>query len=256
MDNFLSDENIISKIDLVILVKSGTGNAIHSNRQNHGLALNCDGVKEYVFPDKKIHVGKNEIIYLPKHSDYKVTALENGDCYAINFDFTEDLIFDEFVFKPKNILKFTECFKGAEQSWKMKKTGFYSKTMSGLYEIISMIQQESNKEYISGGKSEIITPALDYIHANYTTEQINMQELSSLCGISYEYFRRLFENFHATSPVKYVNNLKITRAKELIESGMYTVTEAAYASGYTDMSHFCREFKKAMGVPPSRHGKG
>ena len=82
-----------------------------------------------------------------------------------------------------------------------------------------------------------------------------MQQLSSMCQISYEYFRRLFENFYGISPVKYVNNLKITRAKELIESGMYSVTEAAFASGYTDMSHFSREFKKSTGFAPSRYGK-
>ena len=255
MTQFFNNENIVSRIDLVMYVKPGTGNAIHHNRPNHGLALNCDGIKEYIFSDKKVIVEKNEIIYLPKYSDYDVSAFENGGCYAINFDFTDDCTFDSFVFKPKNIMNFTDCFKTAERCWKMKKSGFYSKTMSELYNIISMMQQQNSAEYISKNKSEIIKPALDYIHTNYTTEQINMQQLSSMCQISYEYFRRLFENFYGISPVKYVNNLKITRAKELIESGMYSVTEAAFASGYTDMSHFCREFKKSTGFAPSRYGK-
>ncbi|MBQ8232699.1 MAG: helix-turn-helix domain-containing protein [Lachnospiraceae bacterium] len=50
---------------------------------------------------------------------------------------------------------------------------------------------------------------------------------------------------------KYINNLKISRAKELLSSGMYTVTQAAEMSGYTDVSHFSREFKKATGAAPS-----
>jgi len=47
------------------------------------------------------------------------------------------------------------------------------------------------------------------------------------------------------------NNLKIMHAKELISSGMYTITQAAEQSGYTDMSHFSREFKKTTGIAPS-----
>ena len=52
------------------------------------------------------------------------------------------------------------------------------------------------------------------------------------------------------SPLAYINSLKITRAKELLLSGMYTVTEVAFMSGYSDISHFSREFKKSTGVSP------
>ena len=71
-----------------------------------------------------------------------------------------------------------------------------------------------------------------------------------MCGITPEYFRKLFKSFYGISPLKYINNLKITHAKELLASGMYSVTEAALQSGYIDMSYFSREFKKASGNSP------
>ena len=46
------------------------------------------------------------------------------------------------------------------------------------------------------------------------------------------------------------NDLKISHAKELLASGMYSVTEAALQSGYADLSHFSREFKKTVGISP------
>jgi AraC-like DNA-binding protein len=76
-----------------------------------------------------------------------------------------------------------------------------------------------------------------------------------MCGISEDYFRKIFKNTFEISPRKYINDMKISYAKELITSGMYTVTEAAELSGYTDMSYFSREFKKAFGICPADYRK-
>ena len=64
-----------------------------------------------------------------------------------------------------------------------------------------------------------------------------------------------FKSFYGISPIEYINNLKIILAKELLESNMYSVTEAAIRAGYTEMSHFSREFKKATGVSPIEYKK-
>lgn len=61
----------------------------------------------------------------------------------------------------------------------------------------------------------------------------------------------LFGSFFGVSPIKYINALKLARAEELLSSQMYSVTEAAQMSGYTDMSHFSREFKKHTGMSPT-----
>lgn len=71
-----------------------------------------------------------------------------------------------------------------------------------------------------------------------------------MCGITPEYFRKIFKAYYGVSPLKYINALKITHAKELLDSGMYSVTEAALRSGYTDLSYFSREFKKETGNSP------
>ena len=74
-----------------------------------------------------------------------------------------------------------------------------------------------------------------------------------MCGITPEYFRKIFKTYYGVSPIKYINTLKITHAKELLASGMYSVTEAALQSGYTDMSYFSREFKKATEKSPCNY---
>ena len=91
------------------------------------------------------------------------------------------------------------------------------------------------------------------MHKNYTSKPIKISELAAMCGITPEYFRSIFKSFYGSSPLVYINNLKITRARELLESGMYSVEATATLSGYNDSAVFSREFKKATGLCPSKY---
>ena len=91
--------------------------------------------------------------------------------------------------------------------------------------------KEYYSEYLPNDKYAIIKPAVERIHREYTKGLINISELSDMCGITPEYFRKIFKAYCGVSPLKYINALKITHAKELLDSGMYSVTEAALRSG-------------------------
>ena len=73
--------------------------------------------------------------------------------------------------------------------------------------------------------------------------------------MSESYFRRIFLKNYGISPIKYINNLKIERAKELLTSGLYTVSDVAELSGFHDESYFSREFKKHSGKTPKEYVK-
>lgn len=127
------------------------------------------------------------------------------------------------------------------------------KCKAELYQIIYNMEQEYFSEYLSTDKLEIIKPGIEYIHQEYTKQHISIEELSDMCGITSEYFRKIFRTYYGTSPIKYINELKISHAKELLASGMYSVTEAAFQSGYTDISFFSREFKKNTDLSPKEY---
>ena len=256
MNEFMNYNFNINKIVLACFVAAGTGNVIHKNRPSHGLAINKSGEKTYIFSDgRKLTVKENDIIYLPKHSTYTVKSEMLGDCYAINFDIDEDAIFEPFVIKIKRHNEITDFFRIANKVWAYKKNGYLIKCKAELYNIIYAMQKEYFSEYFPKEKLDIIKPALEYIHERYTKELISIETLSNMCDITPEYFRRIFKSFYGISPVKYINNLKITRAKELLKSKMYSVTEALQLSGFAEMSHFSREFKKSTGISPSEYKK-
>lgn len=253
MDIFFKNDLNISEIVLAVFVAAGTGTPVHKNRQSHGLALFYGGEYEYDFSDgKKIAVRKNDIIYLPKFSDYEIITYKQGDCWAINFNIDLQNRFGSFRAPTKNTEFFNGCFRRAEHSWKKREPGFQMKCKAELYNILYQLQREMCLGYDSSDKQKKLSKAISYIHENYTTELLSVKMLAEMCEITPEYFRQLFHRFYGVSPIKYINQLKISRAKELLSSGMYSVFEAAEMSGFADASHFSREFKKANGIPPSQ----
>lgn len=251
MEKFIKSELNVDIINFACFVAKGTGDSVHKNRPSHGLAFHTSGEKVYNFSDgTKLLTQPNTVIYLPKGSNYIVNKKVAGDCYATNFDISPQTDFEPFVMPVKNITML-EHFKNAEKSWTAKKPGYMFKCKAELYNILYLMQEEFLSAYTPTSKYEIIRPAVDYIHRYYPEKLLNVSELSAMCGITPEYFRKLFCGFYGVSPIKYINALKLSRAEELLASQMYSVTEAAEMSGYTDMSHFSREFKKHTGMSPT-----
>ena len=256
MEKFINTNHNITDIVLAIWVAPGMGSAVHKNRPSHGLAFNCAGEKVYAFSNgTKYVVKENDFIYLPKNSTYTVSTTTPGGTYCINFQWIENATFIPFVFHLKNADEVIQAYKNAEKAWRRKKDGYELLCKSELYKILYILRNNYSRPYSPNSKQALLEPAVSYIHKHYTDESISVEKLSEFCGFSYEYFRRLFHVSYGCSPVKYINDLKLKRAKELLASGLYSVSDAALQSGFSDISYFSRCFKKNVGTPPNDYLK-
>ena len=254
MKEFMNHDFDVSDITLACYVKPNQGRHKHIDRPSHGLALHLGGDKDYHFSDGRVvSVSENTVIYLPKGSTYYVKARSSGDCYAINFQISENVCFEPFSVSVRATNDFLHYFKSAKKSWEAKDTGYKMRCKAELYNIIVGLQTEYHTSYVPKSRFSVIEPAVNYINGSYTKELLSISSLAKMCDITPEYFRRIFKERFGNSPISYINDMKISRARELLRSGMYSVSEAAELSGYTDLSHFSREFKKAVGVSPSEY---
>ena len=252
MNNFMNHFFSISNPGFCGYVDSGLGRISNFNRENHLLLFSVN--KEpmlYQLDDGRILEMKyNDILYLPKGSSYVCKTLPTGLFYMIEFQIKNPEEYNAFVFSPKDTSKFLSAFSSAARLQRRKNPGFQMQIMSMLYDIIATMQIEYNQKYITTDTKAMIAPAVDYIHSNYTKEQFNIGELAEMCSISEDYFRKLFKSTYSISPRKYINQLKTAYAAELIQSGMHTITDACFLSGFENASYFSREFKKKYGVSP------
>lgn len=256
MKEFMVHDFHITAIDGAWCVRGNEGAMVHRNRLSHGLVLMTAGENRYTFEDGQVCSSeKNRILYLPQGSNYRVDRVELGCCYAINFQLAEPHHCPPFTFKIKSSIYFAECFKAAEYAWRTQAFGMHMLCKSHLCAIIGAMQSEYGLGYVAKETTELLTPALEYIQQEFSRTKIKISDLAALCGISESYFRRIFCSSMGCSPIQYIRNLRLNCAKNLLQSGMYTVSAAAALSGFQDDCYFSREFKKSAGVSPSEYAR-
>ena len=65
----------------------------------------------------------------------------------------------------------------------------------------------------------------------------------------------IFKEYTGSSPVDYLNELRIDRACFEISVNRKNATEAAYATGFNDQSYFSKVFRKYRGISPTEYKK-
>ena len=91
----------------------------------------------------------------------------------------------------------------------------------------------------------------DHLEKNFM-ENISLDELSELTGLSKYYLLRSFTKQKGISPYRYLETIRIDRAKKLLEHGVLPL-EAALRTGFSDQSHFTNFFKKFIGLTPKQY---
>lgn len=244
---------VITDVRLAVYVAPDTGKHIHKDRPCHGLVLNEAGVvRDYCFDDGRVlRVEGGSLFYLPRGSSYYVKTVSSGGCYAINFD--ADIADVPFSVELRNMERLLHNFKTAASAWKNKDSFRKSAAMRALYDAVYQIQKEANKKYLPAAHRSIIAPAIEEIERDFTDNELTVAHLSSLCGVSEVYFRRLFLNSFGVSPKEYIIQKRMEYAKALLSSGDFSVCEIAAMCGYAEPCHFSREFSKRFGVSPAQY---
>jgi len=255
MNKFMNSNIVIKNIGFCGYVDVGLGRISNANRGSTLLLLSLAKDKKiYELGDNtQLEVSYNDIMFLPVGSSYICKTLPTGMFHMIEFFISDESEYKPFVFSPKDTLKIQNKFSSTSKLFKRKGISYQMQLMSLVYDIIATMQIEYIQKYTSSNIKSILSPALEYIHTNYTKHQFNVGDLAEMCNISEDYLRKLFKATLNTSPRKYINKLKTDYAAELIHSGMHTITDSCYMAGFEDASYFSREFKKRFGMSPMEY---
>ena len=76
-------------------------------------------------------------------------------------------------------------------------------------------------------------------------------DMADFCKLSNSYFSHTFRERMGVSPMRYLNRLRIEKAKDFLMTGSMPVATAAQLAGFDDPLYFSRVFKKSTGIAPN-----
>jgi two-component system response regulator YesN len=94
---------------------------------------------------------------------------------------------------------------------------------------------------------------LDYVEMNYCNISLSLDNLSEKFGLSTYYLTRAFKKFKGDSLMRYVDNLRMEKAKSLLATTDFTVKSIAEMVGYSDHNNFSRRFKEHEKMTPLQY---
>lgn len=232
-----------------------TSPIVHYNKKNRNacdLVYLCSGESITYFDGKKIHRKENSVMFLPKkqNGEHFVKTIHPTEYIDIIFNTEPPLDAEAAMLNCKSDKEIGKLFEKIYNTWVGKKDNYHYICMATLYELIVLLRRKE-KNYTSKSKQDKIQKGVDYLHTVYFEKDIDYSLPSELCNMSYSYFKRLFLKIYGIPPVQYVAQLKLNCAKELLTSGMYTVSDVASRVGYHDVYYFSKSFKKNFGITPS-----
>ena len=96
----------------------------------------------------------------------------------------------------------------------------------------------------------IVQEVLDIIESKIQNPP-TLGELASLSGLSRTYFSYVFKEVTGMGLQDYLIQTRLNKAKDLLGDINLEIKEIAHEVGFVDPNHFCRSFKKMMGISPT-----
>ena len=101
-------------------------------------------------------------------------------------------------------------------------------------------------------QNKILEEAIEYFNLNFN-KVITIKDYANDFNISCCWFIRSFKKYTGTTPIQYITNIRINKAKNLLHSSCFTIGEIANLIGYQNPLYLSRIFKKMVGLSPMNY---
>ena len=138
--------------------------------------------------------------------------------------------------------------------WESRRQGFLLRSHHMLYGAmirLSHYDEPLGKESRFG----VVADGVRYFQRSFESRDCSIEEAARLCNVSERYFRKLFSEIYGVPPTRFLRELRIKRACELLCEGDLSMAEIAERSGFDDPKYFCRVFKEIMNSTPSAYAR-
>ncbi|NRB46997.1 MAG: AraC family transcriptional regulator [Saprospiraceae bacterium] len=224
----------------------------HLHPGYYSFSLVVDGWAELIFQDGVMTVKAGDVVFIPACAPHQ-TVVED---FFTNIIVRVSTTFTDEVFPYSNTSTlirqayasdlFSDWYRKLRQENSMEVQRQLIHTF--LQDMSNLKQKEERMEDQMIGELDKVRV---FLHEHYG-EPIQLQTLSQISHMSPSHFQRRFRQAFGISPIRYLQSLRVDRAKGLIKQAL-PMTSVALQTGFYDQSHFNKYFKLLTGMSPGRY---
>ncbi len=244
----------------------------HRYLVNESLILKSEEVEQGVYIEKdKFNISNVN----PKHIDRNKIRefLKVGDKEEVIYfvdEFFKDLgtnVMKSNMFRQYIIMDAYFCVADFLEDIKISRdeietfdadSGILQSEKTAVNYIVRIIKKalELREKTASNRYGDIVGEVMDYIEQNYADEELSLNLLASHVNFSPNHLSMIFSQQTGKTFIKYLTDLRMNKAKELLRCTGKRSSSIAVEVGYRDPHYFSYLFKKTQGITPTQYRGG
>ncbi len=143
-----------------------------------------------------------------------------------------------------------------QEEYKSGDIGFEIMISSAMQQLIVLLARSYQLQAGLPTVTLSLGRALIYIDQNYSDPSLTSEKIAHHAYVSKRQLERLFRQFYNTSPNKYLRDIQINHAKEILSSdSKSSIQSVSESCGFTDVNYFSKLFKNKFSITPKKFQK-
>lgn len=162
------------------------------------------------------------------------------------------LLFDELAFKSGQPFQETQLLINAlpESLWSCRTPKESEELFTRLG---TALMEHIQRTTPSSGGESIVRRIEAYLERHYADENISLSDMARRFHLHVTYLSELFKKTTGKNYTEYVTEIRIKKAKELLEHTELRVSDVAEMTGFSNANYFSQVFKKMTGLSPNEY---
>jgi AraC-like DNA-binding protein len=237
-------------------VKLKAGNISRDHAHQNGEIVYAEGSGGYVITGgRKLTFKSGDILVHSPGAKHIAHTRRQGKHHCLALAGKDVASFRDGVYRGNP--QIARLFLDITRELKDKKPFFQSIIEAKAMEVVLQLKRIMSHAVLVEGTAHTNAEAAHVkriIDAEYR-KKIDLVFLSDQMMLSKDYLRHKFKEEYGVSPIRYLINMRIEKARRLISDEGKKIKEAAFECGFENEYYFSRLFKKVTGHPPSYYSQ-
>lgn len=227
---------------------------VRKDRERWAVTLKTAGKTVYSCNGAALPSDPCHVVVLPRGCSYSWECVEPGECLMVEFE-AEGSADRAFSYELPDSSPIRGAFSRIERALTENAPDGPLECRFELYGIFLHLVKSRKRNYQPSSKMQMLAPAVSYIQNHYSDREITSSSLAERCGVSNVWFRKTFEKIYGMPPMRYLSELRLGKAQQILRSDYASITQVAENVGFGSVYHFSRMFKEKTGMSPGEYAK-